>query len=70
MAGIEQQDVQGLGLGQIIAAPPAARRAWAGRACSYAVWAGRLARQAVISGGGRQVEPYDSGQAPSLDAIV
>ena len=31
------------------------RRPWAGRACSYAVGAGRLARLAIVSGGRRQV---------------
>ena len=49
---------------------PAARRdgGWEGLQLCRLGWP--LARQAVISGGRRQVEPYDSGQAPSLDAIV
>ena len=78
MAGIEQQDVKGLGLGQIIAAPPAARLAWAtarhrrsgaaaccqvgrraGRACGDVVRVGWLARQAIVSGGRRQVERWE-----------
>ena len=60
MAGIEQQDVQGLGLGHIIAAHPAARRAWAtarpssfGRCCLASGGLARPSSDRVRGAGGK-----------------